>query len=372
MSSLTNIAGKLRQLIGKPSAKSVSLVAERFLQAFREHGIEPAQIPRLLPQIRLEDLSTQEHLLAILTPELLDQVAKLFGIRSQWLEGCDETIYDYLATGKEPHLLLEHLRLLWQQPEWRNTVVTPLRILTTARHLDYLDDQCHELAPVLIEPIATLGDETIYRYYIYQDGFSWDHPPARIELKAIGRTIWQALRKPIPIYTISREEMEYVLEGRLIPRSLLNRCLITNPSFEDYIIDPESSGVAKESDELPAVIDYLTATGLDHFDFSLVDAPVWQEMQNSLPMPAPLPEPDKTKTFGKQQAARERWQKIEGAALAHWAVDKTLSIADVVRRIQMNPELKATQQPDTLHKRIAKLAPAGVRGKPGRKPNKSG
>lgn len=126
-------------------------------------------------------------------PELLDTVAKLFGIRSQWLEACDDRIYDYLATYKEPRLLLDHLRDLWQQPEWRNTVGTPLRILTTAKRLDYRDDQRHELAPVLLERVADLGDETIYRYHIYQDGFSWDHPPPRIELKALGRTIWQAL-----------------------------------------------------------------------------------------------------------------------------------------------------------------------------------
>ena len=65
--------------------KPLSLVAKRFLQVFHEHGVEAPQIPRLLSKVALSDLQSHEQLLKILTPDLLDQVAKLFGIRSAYL-----------------------------------------------------------------------------------------------------------------------------------------------------------------------------------------------------------------------------------------------------------------------------------------------
>lgn len=364
----------MRALLGQPSIKNVTVVAERFLQVFREHGIEAAQIPRLLPQVRLEDLQSPERLLAILTPDLLDQVAKLFGIRVQWLEGQDDRIYEYLAAYKEPQTLLDHLRRLWQQPPWANEVGCPLRILATTERLDYHDDHRYELAPVLVEPIATLGDETIYRYHVYQDGFSWDHPPARIELKAIALATYKALHKPIPIYPISQRVMDELLEGRRIPRSLLGSCLSTDPSLEDYVLKSEESAVAKETDELPAVLEYMAAGGLDTYDFR---APVGNEpapQSAAEPVssdPQPLPTP--LKTTGKRQTQRTLWHQIEAAAIALWAQDKTLSITQIVRQLQMIPEIKAfALQADTIRKRIAKLAPEGIRGKSGRKPKKSG
>lgn len=373
MSRLFAIQKSLRTLLGQSSSKTVALVAERFLQVFREHGIEAAQIPRLLPQVRLEDLQSSERLLAIITPDLLDQVAKLFGIRVQWLEGRDDRIYDYLAVYKEPHILLDHLRSLWQQSSWANEVGCPLRILATTARLDYRDDHCHELAPILVEPIATLGDETIYRYHVYQDGFSWDHSPARIELKAIALTAYRSLQKPIPIYPISQQDMDALLEGRRIPRSLLGSRLNTNPSMEDYVLTSDESAVAKETDELPALREYIARVGLDAYDLR---APVSDE-----PLPQPTAEPllnnlqpsVTSTTAGKRQAQRHIWQGIEAAAIALWAQDQALTITQIVRQLQMIPEIKAfALQPDTIRKRIARFAPEGIRGKSGRKPKKSG
>lgn len=373
MPRFSDISKTLRKLVGHQPDNPVSLVAERFLQVFREHGIEATQIPRLLPEIKLEYLQSPETLLPELNHDLLDKVAKLFGIRVQWLEGCDERIYDYLATYKEPQLLLDHLRSLWHQPAWANEVGTPLRILSTTKHLDYREDYSYELAPILVEPVAKLGEETIYRYHVYQDGFSWDHSSARIELKAIALTAYKALHKPIPIYPISERDMEAVLEGRRIPFSLLGRCLNTDPSLEDYILDKSESVVAKETDELPDVLGYMAKVGLDAYDFQSIQQEVVATMAlepvpkktQSQPLTSPKP--------GKQAARDEIWKKIEAAAITLWAQDKTLAIAEVVRRLMVIPELKAfALQPNTIHKRIAKFAPLGIKGKSGRKPQKSG
>lgn len=37
---------------GKAKPNPVNIVAQRFLQAFHDHGLQTSQIPRLLPQIK--------------------------------------------------------------------------------------------------------------------------------------------------------------------------------------------------------------------------------------------------------------------------------------------------------------------------------
>lgn len=373
MSRLSNLPASLRGLLQNEAGQPVSLVAERFLQAFREHGVATAQIPRLLPEIKLDDLQSSVRLLAILTPDLLDRVAKLFGIRVQWLEGVDDRIYEYLGTYKDPRELLDQLRSLWHRPAWQNMLGSPLRILSTSLHLDYRSPAYHVLTPILVEPIATLGEETIYRYHVYQDGFPWDHDPARIELKAIALATYNSLHKPIPIYPISQRDMDDLLEGRRIPRSLLRSSISTDPSLEDFVLDKTQSVVAKETEELPAVREYMTMMGLDTYTFR---APVSDEPP---PQPLAAPTADTPQTpkaltpGGKRQAQRDIWQRIETAAITLWAQDETLLIIQVVRRLKMIPEIKAfALQPDTIRKRIARFAPQNIRGKSGRKPKKTG
>lgn len=87
----------------------MNVVAQRFLQVFREHGVEASQIPRLFPLIRFDDLKSEEALLSVLTPEMLDKTAKLFSIRSQWLEGVDDRIYEWLSCYKQPEIFFEYL-----------------------------------------------------------------------------------------------------------------------------------------------------------------------------------------------------------------------------------------------------------------------
>jgi hypothetical protein len=76
-----------QHIAGGKKNDSVNLIVQRFLQAFQDHGIEASQIPRLLPLLKLDDLQSPEKLLVALTPEILDQTAKLFCISPQWLEG---------------------------------------------------------------------------------------------------------------------------------------------------------------------------------------------------------------------------------------------------------------------------------------------
>ena len=354
---------------------SLSIVARRFLKAFADHGLEVSQIPRLLPQVTLDDLQSQVRLLAALTPEILDKAAQLFGIRVQWLEGVNDEIYDYQAVYKRPATLLEHLAKI-RQGEAQG-LEFPLRVLTTAKQPDRNDPSQQLLAPVLVERFADLGAQGVYRYHVYRDGFDWSHPPARIELKAIARVIFTTLHVPIPLFVVSEKDMDDILEGRTIPRRFLEGCQITSPSLEDYVLslDDRYSLVAKEVDELPELLAYIDTHHL--MDISLEGAkPPYPEaaavpIETATPAtPAGTPKPPSKP--GKLQARDDAWAEVMGYAKGHWAEDPSISIAEMIRRIKKIKAMKASMLAEsTIHKRIVKVAPVGIRGKSGRKANKS-
>lgn len=362
-----------RHLADREKTNSVSNIPLRFFQVFLDHGVEESQIPRLLPQLKLDDLQSTKKLLAALTPELLDQTAQLFGVRLQWLEGVDEKIYEYKSCYKHPKRLLEHLASLsvFSEDDRHNF---PLRVLTTTNHLDYGDQRKQLLVPVLVEKIAELGDEDIYRYYVYRDGFDWSYAPGRIQLKAMTHIVFKAF-SPVPLFVISSSEMQSILNGEVIPRKYLDGCLVTNPSLEDYSLD-ETSLVAKEVDEFPAVMKYIQEHGFQDFSFDKPD-----DLQSSVaPFESPTAATSKTlevtvtsKKSGKRaQAEVEIWEPVRNAARALWAENDQLRIAEVSRRLKNMPTFKASAfTVSAIHKQIAGVAPAHIRGKPGRKPKES-
>jgi len=358
----------LRQLFGQRRNDTVGNVAGRFLQAFQDHGVEASQIPRLLPQIKLDDLQSPAKLLAALTPEILDTTARLFGIRIQWLEGVEDEIYDGLWTYKEPGRLLEHLASLCTTDDrW---FFCPLRVLTTTRKLDRNDPGQQFLAPILVEKIAEVGEEEICRYHIYRDGFDWGYRPSRIELKVMARLVYQRLRIGVPLYQVTPKQMDDILECRAIPRRYLRGSLLTTPSLEDFALSEKESRIAKEVEELPDVLRYIEDNNLQTFSF----APMRE------PEPGPAASPDSSaptevqeapRKPGKRQVQAGNWEAIRVAAKALWAQDE-LSIADMILRLKRVPALKASALSDSaIRKHIRDLAPDGIRGKPGRKPKQS-
>lgn len=366
----------LRHFVAGAKTNPVGIVPQRFFQVFRDHGVEESQIPRLLPQLKLDDLQAPEKLLAALTHEILDQTAQLFGVRSQWLEGVDEQIYEYMYCYKEPALLLEQLASLQAFSE-QDRQNFPLRVLTDTKHLDYGDPDYQPLVPVLVEKIAELGDKDICRYYVYRDGFDWSHEPARIQLKAMALRIYRTFHSPVPLFVISSSEIQDVIDGKVIPAKYINRGgLLTNPSLEDYALDKNESVVAKEVDELPAVLKYIQDHNLQGLVFDRPDS--FQEPIESSETTTPPPvvpgafETQKQKKNGKRDQAQADWELARNFASTRWATNDQLSITDVVRDIKGMPILKVSAfSASAIRKQIADLAPPNIRGKSGRKPNKS-
>ena len=85
----------------------------------------------------------------------------------------------------------------------------------------------------------------------------WEHAPSRIQLKATARMIFKVLHTPVPMYVVSPAELQKISDGKVIPRSLLDRPLLTTPSIEDFALGTDESLIAKEVDELPLVLKYI-------------------------------------------------------------------------------------------------------------------
>jgi len=369
-----SIAKKFWQHIsGKSNTNSVNVVAQRFLQAFLDHGVQAAQIPRLLPTIKLDDLKSDEALLSALTPELLDHAAHMFGIRSQWLEGVDDEIYEYKACYKQPELFFELFTEVQNRVD-NDFSYFPLRILVCTEKLDGDDDREQLLVPIVVEKIAELGEEWIYRYHIFNDGFDWSHPPCRIQLKAMVKLIYAELNTPVPLFVISLAELQSILERRKVPNIVVNRPLVTNPSLEDFTVSRSEARVEEVLEDLEVDV-YIAEHQLESLITKIPFQPHTQEetvqpAEESLTPDSPVAPPSQS---GKRAINdQEVWEPVEIIVQAWWAENDSLLIADAVKRIQLMPLLKASKKSSsTIHKRIAKFAPPKVRGKSGRKPKQS-
>lgn len=358
---------KLFQRIAKNS-NPVNIVAQRFLQAFNDHGVQSSQIPRLIPQIKLDDLQSESSLLAILKPELLDQIANLFGISIKWLEGATNKIYEYKACYKQPEIFFELFSAI-QGGKWSDDIDIPFRVLTSSKKLDRSSDHYQPLVPVIVEKIAQLGDEPIYRYVIFNDGFDWSHPPARIQLKAMTRVIFISGKTVTPLLVVKPEVLKRILERELIPRDFLHHGLVSNPSLEDFALSAESP-IAKEVAELPSVLEYIKEYKLNEF-FSE------QAQSNSESISEPIifteasPGTAKPPQGGKRvRNSKDLWVPVRNTVQSWWAEEgDSLHIAQAIVRIKKMTHLKASALSDSaIRKHIADLAPANIRGKSGRKP----
>ena len=239
------------------------LVAKRFRQLFVDHGVEETRIPRFFSKITLEDLQSDTLLIKKLTPELINEVAKIFNVRSEWLEGVDNTIYLSQSCYKQPADFFTFLKTIkYGKSDF------PFRVISSVEKFDYKDDSRQPFSILYVEKIAELGDDNIYRYYL-DAGWSWSHWPCRMQLKAMALLYWRDVKRPITFYKVPHDIYLQIEELQLIPYPYLKGSLVSDPSVEDYISDPQFSCVAKEYDELPEVFKYIEQYKLN--DLSIND-----------------------------------------------------------------------------------------------------
>lgn len=246
----------------KPSELATpQLVAKRFRQLFVDHGIEVTQIPRVFPEITLDDLKSNNSLLKKLSTECIDKAAEFFKVRAKWLEGIDDAIYDHSSCYKRPELFFEFINTI-KYDEWD----FPFRVITPEKSFDRHHDGRQPFTLLFVEKIGEIGGEDICRYYL-DEGWSWSHYPCRIQLKAMALLYWQKVGHPITLHKVPSDVYFKIEDSRQIPHQYLG-ALLSNPSIEDYIMSVSESVVSKESDELPVVLEYIQANNLAELKIS--------------------------------------------------------------------------------------------------------
>jgi len=236
----------------------VALVAKRFLQLFKDHGVVISQIPRLMPHLSLDKLRSIDSLIPALLPDVLESAAIFFGVRLAWLEGVDDQIYEPLNCYKNPGVFFDNLSSLTVP-----TIGFAVRAISTTKKLDRRKDQEQLLALVLVEKIKDLCSEEIHRYRVYCDTWDWSHPPCRIQLKAMARITYQLTQRPVPLHQAKPEELQAIVTGKYVPHTALQGCLLTSPSLEDFALSRGESAQSQEADELPEVLDYIRHNQLE-------------------------------------------------------------------------------------------------------------
>lgn len=348
-------------------------MVERFDYVFKAHNIDISQIPRLIPEIAYEDLESHKKLLASLTPSVIDTIAQLFGVRSEWLEGQDDRVYNLLWARKYPKRFLSQFALPLAPgipKPW-----FPLRVLTTSMDLDRQAPYSQLLAPVIVEVTGTVGDDTLYRCRIYGDYYDWTDSASRIELKALILLAFRHTNTPVPLFKVTNEEMEALTDGSAIPSILWRRGLLSNPSLEDFVLSSDNSVVAKETDELPDVLSYIESQGLSDFRFRAPEPAMPVEPKHEMTsedVSVGTQAPEQKAASGKRQIQKDQWANIVGGAQTIWARDPTVTYSAMIQELKQMPHLKASALSESaIHKHIRTVAPPEVRGKPGRKSKQS-
>lgn len=254
---ILNVNAIWRRLGHRPKADRVALAAQRFLELFEAHGVAATQIQQFLPQLTFDKVQRPESLMPSLTNEVLDQAAKLFGVRREWLEGVDDKIYDCFICYKSPEWFFQELQKVRHRSDG-----FPVRAFTCVEHLDYRGDREQLIAVVLVEKMCEIGEQEIFRYIINGGEWDWGYAPARIQLKAMVRVVDRVYGSPVPLYRAKRSVVEEIYNGKRVPREFMRGSPLTNPSLEDYACSSREHAQAKECDELPFVLEYINEHNL--------------------------------------------------------------------------------------------------------------
>jgi hypothetical protein len=256
-----NVKGLWGLLTRRSKKDPAALAAQRFLQLFEDHGVAPTQIQQFLPSVTLYTLQSPCALLNALTSDVLDQTAKLFGVRRQWLEGVGDQIYECRTCYKNPAGFFEDLAGIL-----RNAHSFPLRAFYSTKTLDAHDGRHQPLALFLVSKLKDMGDEEVFRYLVYHDGWDWAELACRIQLKAMARLMFQVFHEPVPLYRVRPRVLEDIRLGRRVPRQYMQGSPLTEPSLEDFALSHKESAKAAECEELSEVLHYIRHHHLQAID----------------------------------------------------------------------------------------------------------
>lgn len=253
------------------------LLVDRFLKIYENHGIRTHQIPRFAAQfdLKLTDFSSYYSILGVLNEEFISWTSHSFGVDRTWLEGepdwsgqVTERIYSYFDCYKSLHLFSQ----LFEKKQRRASAFCLYAFKNGELTRDTYDKSVVIL--VLKETIGEINRKSICRYKPISTRWMWDYYKTRYQVKAIFM-LCQKLGIQVCGFDLPDSVSDPIAEGKVFPEPIINDCRQFTWYPEDFVDKPAKSVMAKESEELDKVLNYLSENGYTKFLDLLNGNPAW-------------------------------------------------------------------------------------------------
>lgn len=248
-------------------------LVHRVRQLFAAHGLEPTQLGRFLSQqrapfsIAFTDIQTDGALLAWLDSDKIDWISQTFLIRREWIEGEDDRIHEDHSFDKQPERFFATISKHTDALIYQDLVAQPLAyFIQWGLGSEWKKRGESRVFVVVAVPLAQMSNErTVYKHICEFNPSPWDYGRTNIELRAWARLLF--VNKSIPCYgrAVSYKTGEKLWSNSLFLPELLDDfkvCQRIDWSPEDYALYPTESTVAKDTDSLPRVIEFLRSHNL--------------------------------------------------------------------------------------------------------------
>jgi len=227
-------------------------VGDRIIKLFIEHGIYITQIPRMLPEVHLDQLVDTEKLLTTITPEVIKKVAGLFGIKREWLEGSTKRIYKSISCYKRPLDFFAELQTLNMDGDLRSIIVL-------CQNNNFGDGKKLKEPFVILlkDKLVDLGDNEIYRYRIFS-GLDWSHWNCRAQVIAMTRLAHAIYSVSVPVICIGKKEFAEISQGHRVPSHAVNSYRpMSGLCLEDFSLFIDESMSSRDEGELGCAIELM-------------------------------------------------------------------------------------------------------------------
>lgn len=237
---------------------------ERFVLLLESHSISRTQIPDFLAdviELSFKDINTDQGLLEKLSPAIIKDVCRRFGVQPEWIEGADDQSYPDMSFDKDPIGFIDFL--------------SDLKANYQDIHCFFIKDKNDELIKNVINihrfPIAMVlrvsikkesdfSEQQIYKYYPLADHYFWGYERTRLQLKAftfiafqLGIHIWGC--------NVPKEQIEQIIERKIFAGPIIQKAHQVAWRPDDYIFTNRESAAALDPDEALAARDYMPETG---------------------------------------------------------------------------------------------------------------
>jgi hypothetical protein len=136
-------------------------IAPRFIALFESHGVHRNQIEEFFGHgLDIRSCATDEELLKKLTPEILNDAVKLFGVNKDWLEGSSAEIYNIPDFYKCPEKFDLYLTELLKSTNANK--LSAYALISEEKLMNAYNDSLF----VIAEPIGEINQREIYKYHL--------------------------------------------------------------------------------------------------------------------------------------------------------------------------------------------------------------